>query len=182
MHAMPVTTTRRLLLGCAITLAGLSTPAGAGPEPLPTGAGKQAAAKQTAAGATTTGDPSNQPADQPADQAADQPPQGAEGAEGAEQAEAVSHTGPSAQAFALARWVQAIGGRVCTGPKLRLGDRVSRPDVTDQAQGWRVSVPTFETARVSAPPARSRAATAEQPTTEDPAPETPPTETAGEGS
>ncbi|MCC7387180.1 MAG: hypothetical protein IT431_00280 [Phycisphaerales bacterium] len=174
---MPVTNTRRLLLGCAITLAALSTPAGAGPEPLPTGAGKHPAAKQAASGATTTGAPSNQPADQPADQA--QPP--AEGTEGAEQAEAASHAGPSAQAYALARWVQVIGARVCTGPKLRLGDRVSRPDVTDQAQGWRVSVPTFETGRVSAPPARSRAATPDQQTTESPASETPPAETTGEG-
>ncbi|MFG0242969.1 MAG: hypothetical protein ACF8R9_09305 [Phycisphaerales bacterium JB054] len=66
----------------------------------------------------------------------------------------------SAGAHAIARWMRAIGGRICMGPKLDSGTRVSRPNPNDAAQGWRVSVPTFAFARMSAPPKR-----AHQPTT-----------------
>lgn len=145
-------TTRTLLLGLAISVAGLSTASLAGPEPLPTGAGKQAAS-QPASNLTAGGEGQPAAAEGQAEQSA---------AENEGQAENAAHAGPSAQALSLARWVRAIGGRVCMGPKIRSGDRVSKPDINDQAQGWRVSVPSFTTARVSAPPARARNATAEQ--------------------
>lgn len=67
----------------------------------------------------------------------------------------------SAASVSIARWVRAIGGRICTGPRLTPNDRISRPDPHNQAQGWRVSVPSFAACRISAPPARAHAARTE---------------------
>ena len=69
-------------------------------------------------------------------------------------AEQATTGSPAATSYALARWVHAIGARICLGPKLNPGDRVSRPDVSNRGQGWRVSVPTFA-GRISAPPRRA---------------------------
>lgn len=75
---------------------------------------------------------------------------------------------PYAGAYSIARWMRAIGGRICMGPKIDRTSRVSRPNISDAAQGWRVSVPTFASARVSAPPKRAhQQTTTEQNTAEN---------------
>jgi hypothetical protein len=90
------------------------------------------------------------------------PPGGSEGTteaatpEAAEPAtEAKTQYASSAGAHTIARWMRAIGGRICMGPTLDARTRVSRPNPNDAAQGWRVSVPTFALARMSAPPKRA---------------------------
>lgn len=90
------------------------------------------------------------------------PPGGSEGTTeaatpeaGEPAAEAKTQYASSAGAHTIARWMRAIGGRICMGPKLDARTRVSRPNPNDAAQGWRVSVPTFALARMSAPPKRA---------------------------
>lgn len=73
-------------------------------------------------------------------------------------AEAKTEYAASAGAHTIARWMRAIGGRICMGPKIDINTRVSRPNPNDTAQGWRVSVPTFAFARMSAPPKRANQA------------------------
>ncbi|QKK06712.1 MAG: hypothetical protein HND58_00070 [Planctomycetota bacterium] len=117
---------------------------------------------------TTTPPPATAPppaAEQAAVQATGQAegqaaPEDASGA--AEQADAATAEGAADAAAApyagtnmIARWMRAIGGRICMGPRLDVNTRVSRPNPNDAAQGWRVSVPTFALARMSAPPKRA---------------------------
>lgn len=80
---------------------------------------------------------------------------GAADAEAGEAAESsMSMTISSAGAYNIARWVRAIGGRVCLGPKIDSRTVVSKPRLR-ASRTWRVSVPTFASARVSAPPKRA---------------------------
>ncbi len=69
--------------------------------------------------------------------------------------EAHTASTPSAAAISVARWLRAIGGRISMRPKLTHQDRISRPNLTDITQGWRVSTPNFAHARLSLPPARA---------------------------
>lgn len=152
---MPANTTRTLLLGCAMAVAALTAAAAGGPEPIPTGASKQASASKQPA-ASTNGAAAEQTATGQGQAAA-----GAEADAGASDEAQSAPARPAANAFVLARWVRAIGGRVCVGPKIARGDRISRPNPADANQGWRVSIPSFASARVSAPPARAHAAARE---------------------
>lgn len=162
------TPTRHLLLGCAIALGALASGVTAGPEPLPTNAGTQPSTAPPAP--TGNGEAPTAPqGDQPA-QGDGETPDGAP-------TEAAAPPGPSGEVYALARWVRAIHARICTGPKILPGDRVSLPDVKDQTQGWRVSVPSFAMAHISAPPARARPAPAKA---EQPGTPTEPVQTAAE--
>lgn len=115
-----------------------------------------AAAADCPAQAASPGDPPPAPVAQseaaPAAEPSNAEPNGAEGGQAAE-----SQPAPNAAAItrAIAQWARAIGGRICLGPKLYPGDRVSKPDIRDQSQRWHVSVPTFADARLSSPPKRA---------------------------
>ncbi len=146
------TSARNLTLALTMTLASASGVAFADPEPQPTQADKaQAAAKSD-----------NQPAQNDASGNTDQP----ETAEGAAET-AGALPGPDAGAFRIARWMRSIGGRISIGPRLDSRTRVSRPSFTDVRQGWRVSVPTFGKARMSAPPRRTNPIATPEQTTSD---------------
>ena len=132
-----------LLRACTLGLALAVTPAALGQAAAPAGATTQPADSQTAESQATGTQPAAESSDPDAAQSLSQP------------------AGPSATARSLARWVRAIGGRICIGPKLVYGDRVSTPNSTDGLLDWRVSLPSFDLARLSSPPARAHTAQAE---------------------
>lgn len=137
-----------LLRACALGLALAATPAALGQAATPAGTTTQPANSPTTdSQATGSQTAETQPAADSSDPAA---------------AQALSQpAGPSATARSLARWVRAVGGRICIGPKLVYGDRVSTPDSAYGPPDWRVSLPSFDLARLSTPPARAHTAQAE---------------------
>lgn len=115
-------------------------------------------AKSAAAAAGGFIDKDNQPAAPPNDadaQPADAQDAGTQNSVEAQAAEADAQANAAAGSRTIARWLRSIGGRICLGPKLDHFTVVSRPNPADTAQGWRVSIPTFALARVSAPPKRA---------------------------
>ncbi len=150
---MPSTTSaRHLMLAVAITIASTSGLALAGPEPLPPGAGK---AKQAAKSESQTAlQDGAQPLQDGVPDGIGQPDSG-EGVQGTGGAAGNQSSTGNAGAFRIARWMRSIGGRISVGPKIDSRTRVSKPNITDVSQGWRVSVPTFAHARMSAPPRRA---------------------------
>ncbi|MDQ7013877.1 MAG: hypothetical protein Q9O74_08285 [Planctomycetota bacterium] len=147
-----ITSARHLMLAVAITVASTSGLALAGPGPLPPGAGnaRQAAKSESQ---TAVGDDA-QPSQDGVPDGAGQPEAG-EGVQGTGGAAGDQSSTGNAGAFRIARWMRSIGGRISTGPKIDRRTRVSTPNITDMSQGWRVSVPTFAHARMSAPPRRA---------------------------
>lgn len=144
-----------LLRACTLGLALAATPAALGQAATPVGATTQPADSQTTASQTTA---SQTTAGQTTDSQTAETQPAAESND-PDAAQALSQpAGPSATARTLAQWVRAIGGRICIGPKLVYGDRVSTPNSTDRLLDWRVSLPSFDLNRVSAPPARAHAA------------------------
>ena len=134
-----------LLRACTLGLALAATPAAMGQAAATAGATTQPADSQTTDSQTTASQTTEA-----------QPPAGSEDPAAAQAPS--QPTGPTATARSLARWVRAIGGRICIGPKLVYGDRVSTPNPTPPPLDWRVSLPSFDLTRVSAPPARAHAA------------------------